>query len=457
LALILVLLFGSILIGRRQENGFRNIFSISETQNNDNQLSEYGVSSKNLITHIDRMLENGARTDRNEAEVLTAAYITDTLQKYGFSVSEEATATDLVTISDQNTAFEFYARGVFFHQQQVDPDEIVSGEIAFVPLNYALPPAKTVFGKILLIETSEEDQDFFAETAKKIVQNYDLNALQAVIFIKPTPEEMVLLTNYADGKAIASFKIGANITATLPGKKNPDQEIWITTHFDTAGETPGANYAAAGSAILLELARLLQADQPDSTIRLIAFSQSATHSGAVTFMNVHQNDLSKVKVVLDLDQLGMWDTLLVSNSLATGETLESIGEEDLKKLKEDGQFYLRSNWYRFINLDQPDFPEWLEALKTNKMGLSESPPVYFKMVVETAAALEIPIQKSSLPCIEQGPLLAGGFPAVGLCGQGNDIAGTAYDDRSNIDQDKLYKSATLAYASILAFVEKNNE
>jgi hypothetical protein len=44
-----------------------------------------------------------------------------------------------------------------------------------------------------------------------------------------------------------------------------------------------------------------------------------------------------------------------------------------------------------------------------------------------------------------------------LCGQGNDIAGTAYDDRSNIDQDKLYKSATLAYASILAFVEKNNE
>ncbi|MEA3306755.1 MAG: M28 family peptidase [Elusimicrobiota bacterium] len=62
-----------------------------------------------------------------------------------------------------------------------------------------------------------------------------------------------------------------NIIATLPGTKNKDSIIVIGAHYDTYGDTPGADDNGSAVGVLLELARLFKDIKTEKTLRFVAF------------------------------------------------------------------------------------------------------------------------------------------------------------------------------------------
>lgn len=62
-----------------------------------------------------------------------------------------------------------------------------------------------------------------------------------------------------------------NIVARIEGHERPQEIVVIGAHYDSVLGSPGANDNATGVAALLELARALCAEQPNRTLRLVAF------------------------------------------------------------------------------------------------------------------------------------------------------------------------------------------
>lgn len=65
----------------------------------------------------------------------------------------------------------------------------------------------------------------------------------------------------------------ANLIAEVRGRVRPDEIIVVGAHYDTCGETPGANDNASGVATLLALARHFAGQPPPArTLRWVAFA-----------------------------------------------------------------------------------------------------------------------------------------------------------------------------------------
>ncbi len=63
----------------------------------------------------------------------------------------------------------------------------------------------------------------------------------------------------------------ANLEIILPGRDRADEIVLVGAHYDTVGETPGANDNGSGVAALLELARLFAGQSMNRTVRFVAF------------------------------------------------------------------------------------------------------------------------------------------------------------------------------------------
>jgi Zn-dependent M28 family amino/carboxypeptidase len=63
----------------------------------------------------------------------------------------------------------------------------------------------------------------------------------------------------------------ANIEVERPGFHQPDRIVVIGAHYDSAGDSPGANDNASGVAVMLELARLHARSAAPLTVRFVAF------------------------------------------------------------------------------------------------------------------------------------------------------------------------------------------
>jgi len=62
-----------------------------------------------------------------------------------------------------------------------------------------------------------------------------------------------------------------NLEVQIPGAKSPEKTLVLGAHYDTFGDSPGADDNASGVAALLELAGSLKDSKPDQTIRLVFF------------------------------------------------------------------------------------------------------------------------------------------------------------------------------------------
>ncbi len=61
-----------------------------------------------------------------------------------------------------------------------------------------------------------------------------------------------------------------NIIATRPGVRHPDKRVLVVAHYDTVENSPGADDNASSVAVVLELARVLQAVELERTVQLVA-------------------------------------------------------------------------------------------------------------------------------------------------------------------------------------------
>ena len=72
-----------------------------------------------------------------------------------------------------------------------------------------------------------------------------------------------------------------NIWVEIPGLHNPERVLVVGAHFDTVGNSPGANDNGSGIAGLLELARALSSVRPQVTVILVALSAEELPIGGV--------------------------------------------------------------------------------------------------------------------------------------------------------------------------------
>ncbi len=72
-----------------------------------------------------------------------------------------------------------------------------------------------------------------------------------------------------------------NIWVEIPGSLKPERLLVIGAHFDTVGNSPGANDNGSGVAGLLEIARALSSKPPQVTIILVALSAEELPIGGI--------------------------------------------------------------------------------------------------------------------------------------------------------------------------------
>ncbi len=94
-----------------------------------------------------------------------------------------------------------------------------------------------------------------------------------------------------------------NVIGEIPGLE-PDV-ILFSAHYDSAPYSPGAADNAAGTAILLELARVFAASTPRWTLRFVACgSEECALQGARHYCQTHSTSLDEIKLNLNFDVQG---------------------------------------------------------------------------------------------------------------------------------------------------------
>lgn len=129
-------------------------------------------------------------------------------------------------------------------------------------------------------------------------------------------------TNIEEDAFSAAGQPAKNLVITKTGSVYPDTYVIIDAHYDTKNG-PGTNDNGSGTAVLLELARLLQDIETEYSIKFIHFSaEEAGLMGSVHYVNddVIGTNMD-IKIVFNLDQVG--GTAGMTNDIIVCERDES--------------------------------------------------------------------------------------------------------------------------------------
>ena len=103
---------------------------------------------------------------------------------------------------------------------------------------------------------------------------------------------------------------GTNTVADLPGARWPDEWLVIGAHHDTVPDSPGGNDNASGTAVVLELARVLsllrqeQGVEPGRSIRFLTFgAEEQALQGSYAYVARHHRSGPLPRLALNLDEL----------------------------------------------------------------------------------------------------------------------------------------------------------
>jgi aminopeptidase YwaD len=115
------------------------------------------------------------------------------------------------------------------------------------------------------------------------------------------------------------------ITATIPGKTKPNEEIFLIAHL--CHPKPSANDNASGSGLLLEIARTITAlinsgkiEQPARTIRFFWVPETM---GTVAYLSQHEDTFSRFVAGINLDMVGQ-NQELCKSTLNLDRTPDSL-------------------------------------------------------------------------------------------------------------------------------------
>ncbi|MBF0361319.1 MAG: Zn-dependent exopeptidase M28 [Oligoflexia bacterium] len=163
----------------------------------------------------------------------------------------------------------------------------------------------------------------------RITESMDLNYAQQYVYDKlkilsSTPNFLSPPTPSFDSWSVAGY-VGSNVIGEIPGKTTPNEIILLVAHLDSIpGEdrnnvcrqtnydsthAPGADDNASGSAMLLEIARLMGKKEYDRTIRfLFTTGEEQGKLGSIGYAKKAKDRNDTILAVINLDMNAYWNT-----------------------------------------------------------------------------------------------------------------------------------------------------
>lgn len=111
-----------------------------------------------------------------------------------------------------------------------------------------------------------------------------------------------------------------NLEAIVPAAHGDAEAVVVGAHYDTVSGSPGANDNGSGVAALLELARLLRADTPRRTVRLVAFVNEEPPffrtgmMGSLVYARRCREHRDRVSAMISLETIGSYSDARGSQS-----------------------------------------------------------------------------------------------------------------------------------------------
>jgi len=186
-------------------------------------------------------------------------------------------------------------------------------------------------------------------------------------------------------------------------------------------------------------------------LRLLALAGTTTgFEGSIAYAQAHDVHPQQVLAVLNVERSGAWRRLLVGHDLdAPGADGTSLPREVREKTRQEGQYLFKANQVRTLDLDDTQLFERIEGELQGPAGLGESPPELLQRALRVAGELGYPAEAGCYPCgTDYGAFLYEGLPALVVCGEGNSLAGLAYDTAETLRAEPLARAAALAYQLI---------
>lgn len=144
-----------------------------------------------------------------------------------------------------------------------------------------------------------------------------------------------------------------NVVATLEGT-NPssDAVIILSAHYDTIGDTVGANDDGSGVAASLAIAKVLSNQSFDHTIRFIAYSghEVGTYGSHAYAKKAYERD-ENIIAVLNMDMIAY------ANSTQHGKAIQVTGAERTEWISSFSQ-EIKDTYNAYINLEIQPIPNW---------------------------------------------------------------------------------------------------
>jgi Zn-dependent M28 family amino/carboxypeptidase len=104
----------------------------------------------------------------------------------------------------------------------------------------------------------------------------------------------------------------ANLEVTRKGTKTPDEIIVVGAHYDSVIGSPGANDNGSGVAALLAMTRSFAGEEPDRTIRFVAFVNeeppffSTPRMGSDVYARAARARGDDIRLMLSLETIGCY-------------------------------------------------------------------------------------------------------------------------------------------------------
>ena len=258
--------------------------------------------AKKAYNYINKLSsEIGSRPSGSESEKRSAEWILSEFHQIGFEAQiEEFEAFTANVSSKKLEIIEPYKAEVFCEVQPLSggtgPEGVV-GELIYIDSYDEEYITEEITGKIIITSGQPTNRDKAYRRLKKykpagmLLVESTPRAMAKNLYGSPTFRKKyvdipTLRISFEDGydlikKCAKKVRIVAmteekpitsqNVIAELPGSSHPDEIVVIGGHYDTVLKVTGAGDNAAGTAIVMELARVFKERQSKRTMRFVAW------------------------------------------------------------------------------------------------------------------------------------------------------------------------------------------
>lgn len=295
---------------------------------------------------------DNARITGFEGEKSTAEYITNQFKDMGFNVTEQSfpikayrcagTEVDIIATESEKVSSQFLTFSKATPKEGITVDVVFGGMGTDSELENAKVKDKLVLmkrgGEFFRVKTERASSKgavgaiYYDPNLEKLIAAtlVEPSSIPAVSILKSQGENIVAML--ASGKSVkVTLKVDSectdgtskNIIATMKSKKQSNgKNIIVGAHYDGV-DTPAANDNASGIATVIEAARVISKQKLDCDIKFIAFG--AEEIGLVGsnyyVASLTSKEKSNIIAMLNLDMVGVGDTLTVHTMRATAKSL----------------------------------------------------------------------------------------------------------------------------------------